>query len=233
MAASRTMLLGKGVIILDVVFLMRICSGTYCPDPGPIANGHLMMIKDDHTYQGMCCPPGTMIIYSCLGRYAIDGKNVIRCTGDGRWTHSPPKCSEYPCKKFHPGDNLHVDEFEMTNYTTFPVDTVVHFRCESGYRMRGLARLLCLQTGWFGSPPHCEGLPCSIFQTKPHLYVTEFQGGNARAFPHGTIITYGCDSGFALYGPSRSRCAGGVWLHRGQGCETQMCPNTLTPVPSG
>ncbi|XP_077547556.1 complement factor H-related protein 5-like [Haemaphysalis longicornis] len=191
-----------------------------------MVNGDRKFFKDGYRYsEDMCCPAGTMVIYTCRDRYEIEGTEVIHCTDDGSWTHSAPKCKEYPCRRFEPGDHVHVDISEASNDETFPVGTRITFRCETGYHMRGVSSLLCMESGWFGQPPKCEQYKCRRFEPGPHLRVDVFGVTNITAFPEGTVITFMCEEQYTLQGISMSICQDGHWLGKVPTCKAfQTCP---------
>ena len=51
-----------------------------------------------------------------------------------------------------------VELINMAQYNYFQYGDIIHFKCQTGYRLIGSNTLRCIASGeWLGSQPKCEG----------------------------------------------------------------------------
>lgn len=210
-----------------------------CPEPS-IEFGH---------YLGGCCSPGARATFYCDddNEFYLQGARTTMCLWTGVWSEPFPTCKRRGCSIFEPQPHLYVSEFHGTNASFFRDGTVITYGCETGYTLSGPSSSLCAEGEWLDRTQKCErelwvmsskndtwaqnGQACKKFSPEPPLFVKEFQGTNASVFYEGTVINYGCEIGFVLFGQRSSRCTEGVWTGRTQTCERRTCTRFETERP--
>ncbi|XP_058395736.1 complement receptor type 2-like isoform X2 [Diceros bicornis minor] len=177
-----------------------------CQAPPKILNGR----KEDR--QLIRFDPGTSIKYSCDPGYVLVGEQSIRCTSDGVWTPTAPKCKVAECKPI--GKQLFIkpqDQFIRPD---------VNSSCDEGYRLGESVYQLCQgMVPWFMEIRLCKEITCP---PPPVINNGIHTGSSSEGFLYGTTVTYTCNPGpergvkFNLIGESTIRCTSndqkrGIW----------------------
>uniref|UniRef100_A0A8C7FUF6 Sushi, von Willebrand factor type A, EGF and pentraxin domain-containing protein 1 n=1 Tax=Oncorhynchus kisutch TaxID=8019 RepID=A0A8C7FUF6_ONCKI len=169
------------------------CRPANCGRPTSIQNGQVLGL--DFGY-------GHEVWYKCEEGYSLSGGNPTRlCRGDGLWGEGPaPRCDIIACDP--PQDISH----GFLNGSSFNYDDVVEYVCFDGYEVVGDPVLRCSAQGhWVGTVPEC--LPCLC--TPPMLKYGVVLG---RDHACGDRISFHCDEGYKILGPSTATCEkGGLW----------------------
>ncbi|XP_042183094.1 sushi, von Willebrand factor type A, EGF and pentraxin domain-containing protein 1 isoform X3 [Oncorhynchus tshawytscha] len=169
------------------------CRPANCGRPTSIQNGQVL--GSDFGY-------GHEVWYKCEEGYSLSGGNPTRlCRGDGLWGEGPaPRCDIIACDP--PQDISH----GFLNGSSFNYDDVVEYVCFDGYEVVGDPVLRCSAQGhWVGTVPEC--LPCLC--TPPMLKYGVVLG---RDHACGDRISFHCDEGYKILGPSTATCEkGGLW----------------------
>ncbi|CAH3037421.1 unnamed protein product [Pocillopora meandrina] len=91
---------------------------------------------------------GAVVSFSCNSGFQPQGSLQIKCL-DGIWNESSPSCIGV-CAK--PG-KLRNGTVVGSNYS---YGSVIKFKCNKGYKLRGSAKLKCRRGVWEGQFPECE-----------------------------------------------------------------------------
>uniref|UniRef100_A0A8C7T7C0 Sushi, von Willebrand factor type A, EGF and pentraxin domain-containing protein 1 n=1 Tax=Oncorhynchus mykiss TaxID=8022 RepID=A0A8C7T7C0_ONCMY len=189
------------------------CRPANCGRPTSIQNGQVL--GSDFGY-------GHEVWYKCEEGYSLSGGNPTRlCRGDGLWGEGPaPRCDIIACDP--PQDISH----GFLNGSSFNYDDVVEYVCFEGYEVVGDPVLRCSAQGhWVGTVPEC--LPCLC--TPPMLKYGVVLG---RDHACGDRISFHCDEGYKILGPSTATCEkGGLWSPGVPVCGRGRCVAAPPTIP--
>ncbi|XP_064877917.1 sushi, von Willebrand factor type A, EGF and pentraxin domain-containing protein 1-like isoform X5 [Oncorhynchus nerka] len=189
------------------------CRPANCGRPTSIQNGQVL--GSDFGY-------GHEVWYKCEEGYSLSGGNPTRlCRGDGLWGEGPaPRCDIIACDP--PQDISH----GFLNGSSFNYDDVVEYVCFDGYEVVGDPVLRCSAQGhWVGTVPEC--LPCLC--TPPMLKYGVVLG---RDHTCGDRISFHCDEGYKILGPSTATCEkGGLWSPGVPVCGRGRCVAAPPTIP--
>ncbi|XP_023867076.2 sushi, von Willebrand factor type A, EGF and pentraxin domain-containing protein 1 [Salvelinus sp. IW2-2015] len=189
------------------------CRPANCGRPTSIKNGQVL--GSDFGY-------GHEVWYKCEEGYSLSGGNPTRlCRGDGLWGEGPaPRCDIIACDP--PQDISH----GFLNGSSFNYDDVVEYVCFDGYEVIGDSVLRCSAQGhWVGTVPEC--LPCLC--TPPMLKYGVVLG---RDHACGDRVSFHCDEGYKILGPSAATCEkGGLWTPGVPVCGRGRCVAAPPTIP--
>ncbi|XP_074548827.1 sushi domain-containing protein 4-like [Halichoeres trimaculatus] len=158
-------------------------------------------------------PVGTVLQYSCDPGYLPDGPSILTCTSLGHWSSEPPLCVHSdgcirPSTVQHGSTNL-----TETNRSSFPVGTVLEYRCDPGYLPDGPNILTCTTLGhWSSQPPRCVRSDVCQSPYQPENGGYTCHPSACGRLSHGTVIEYFCDEGYILKGDYKYlTCQYGEW----------------------
>uniref|UniRef100_UPI00398E76D3 beta-2-glycoprotein 1-like n=1 Tax=Pristiophorus japonicus TaxID=55135 RepID=UPI00398E76D3 len=165
--------------------------------------------------------PGEEVMYSCMSGYAGFGLNRLICPKSGVWGQPKIKCAPKSC---HVPYMLENGEMQATD---FKFGREVYYKCNEGFKLKGLNRSTCLSDGtWSDQQRSCEPIQCSP-PTPP-------KNGKIRLHPtgrpnkvsvFGDMIFYECMEGLALIGNETGFClANGNWTNSPQCKEVKCVP---------
>ncbi|KAI4871698.1 hypothetical protein NFI96_023738 [Prochilodus magdalenae] len=118
---------------------------------------------------------GLYVTFSCNPGFRIHGYRTSSCVS-GQWAREPPLCVAPGCPS--PGEILHGSK-EVS-----PDASVVHFTCDSGFRLFGSSLLYCKGKRWNGTVPVCkESDIMSSFQLKQTSLYKPSLGLNPNILP--------------------------------------------------
>ncbi|XP_036895605.1 complement receptor type 1-like [Sturnira hondurensis] len=163
--------------------------------------------------------PGQEVFYSCEPGYELRGTASLRCTPQGDWSPSAPRCAVKSCANF-------LDQLP-NGRVLFPLNlelgAKVSFVCDEGFRLKGSSASHCVLAGmeslWNSSVPVCEQILCP---NPPDIHNGRHTGKPLEVFPYGKEVTYTCDphtdrgTTFILSGESTIHCTSdsqgnGIW----------------------
>ncbi|XP_013784842.1 sushi, von Willebrand factor type A, EGF and pentraxin domain-containing protein 1-like [Limulus polyphemus] len=136
------------------------CEIRKCPQPSPPKDGSVS--SNGITY-------GSVISYSCVKGFSLNGLKERRCLEDGTWSGEEPFCIEQACERPEKpvGGRMVLPSEKIT------IGTLAIFACDEGTTMIGSKVLKCVEEGiWTFDPPkclrHCQFLPLANgnFRTK-------------------------------------------------------------------
>ncbi|KAK3090083.1 hypothetical protein FSP39_009008 [Pinctada imbricata] len=168
----------------------------------------------------------SVVIYSCNAGYTLNGLDVRRCQQNLTLSGEEPVCLPKACRD--PGDIAHGTK----SSTGLLFNSVVTYQCDTGYTLRGDARLTCNSNSeWSGNVPSCELVEC-----ESPSRVTSNGRMIGDDFSYGATISYECDPGYNLVGSKNRTCQdNGEWDEKIPICEVVQCrrPTIRNGFPSG
>ncbi|XP_021102085.1 sushi domain-containing protein 4 isoform X1 [Heterocephalus glaber] len=156
---------------------------------------------------------GDKLIIACHEGFKIrypDLYNVASlCQDDGTWDNLP-LCQGCLRPLASSNGYVNISEFQ----TSFPVGTVIAYRCFPGFKLEGSEFLECLHSLiWSSSPPRCLALEvCPLPPTVSH---GDFicHPRPCEHYNHGTVVEFYCDPGYSLTSDYKYiTCQYGEWF---------------------
>ncbi|CAJ1073761.1 sushi domain-containing protein 6-like [Xyrichtys novacula] len=185
------------------------CVSQGCIRPSTVQHGSTNLTDTNRNL----FPVGTVLQYSCDPSYLPDGPSILTCTSLGRWSSEPPHCVHSdgcirPSTVQHGSTNL-----TETNRSSFPVGTVLEYRCDPGYLPDGPSTLTCSALGhWSSQPPRCVRSDVCQPPYQPENGGYTCHPSTCGRLSHGTVIEYFCDEGYILKGDYKYlTCQYGEW----------------------
>ena len=140
--------------------LIALYAVVFCGDPGVPANGFRNVTSTEF---------GSTVGYSCVLGYELQGSNARTCQADGLWSGSVPTCQLASCPDPGIPPNSQRQLFDLT------VGSYIIYSCLPGYRLDGVASILCLTSQeWTSLPPQCV---CELMLNATHLYIYKEKSG--------------------------------------------------------
>ncbi|XP_078686179.1 uncharacterized protein LOC144918925 isoform X3 [Branchiostoma floridae x Branchiostoma belcheri] len=185
-----------------------------CPTPMAPGNGAMSPPVGPYYYQDE-------VTFSCDEGYELVGVSSVTCLADQTWSAPTPTCEPLPCATLMPPVNGALSPDGPYVYLD-----VVTFTCDPGYTLNGAPSVTCLsdQT-WSDVVPTCEPNFC------PDV-MPPVNGDRSPAGPYlyPNVITFSCDPGYELNGPSSVMCEpDGTWSAAIPTCERVQCPYRMAP----
>ncbi|XP_034530605.1 sushi domain-containing protein 6-like [Notolabrus celidotus] len=185
------------------------CVSQGCIRPSTVQHGSTNLTDTNRNL----FPVSTVLQYSCDPGYLPDGPSILTCTSLGRWSSEPPLCVHSdgcirPSTVQHGSTNL-----TETNRSSFPVGTVLEYRCDPGYLPDGPSILTCSTLGhWSSLPPRCVRSDVCQTPFQPDNGGYTCHPSTCGRLSHGTVIEYFCDEGYILKGDYKYlTCQYGEW----------------------
>lgn len=120
------------------------CKYVDCGTPPTIDNGKLEL-------RNRTTSVDSIVEYSCLDDYWLNGQKVQRCTREGKWSADAPSCELITC------DEPEVPAGSFVVGYDFNVHSTIEYDCEVGHILRGAPTRTCGRNGeWTGAMPICE-----------------------------------------------------------------------------
>ncbi|XP_044231267.1 sushi domain-containing protein 4-like isoform X3 [Thunnus albacares] len=156
---------------------------------------------------------GTVIEFFCDKGFVLKGDyNYLTCQ-DGQWDGPMQiNCVIQGCTR--PFMEQHVSSnLTGTKNNSFPVGTVLEYRCDPGYLPDGPRILTCTTLGhWSSEPPRCIRSDVCQPPYQPENGGYTCHPSPCRRLSHGTVIEYFCDEGYILKGDYKYlTCQYGEW----------------------
>ncbi|XP_061166124.1 sushi, von Willebrand factor type A, EGF and pentraxin domain-containing protein 1-like [Saccostrea echinata] len=188
-----------------------LCEEITCPTPETIQYGN-------YTLTGKVF--GSIVDYFCLQGYKLATESARVCQPDGTWSSSLPSCVADECPPPLPVENGKFD------FKDRQLGSVVLYSCNPGYKLVGSDVRRCVNSlTWSGNEPVCAPKSC--------MEPEDITNGrrNASGLLYNAIVTYECDAGYLLRGPSKRTCqSSGAWSGTAPTCEIVVCdtPSKVT-----
>ncbi|XP_046552994.1 sushi, von Willebrand factor type A, EGF and pentraxin domain-containing protein 1-like isoform X1 [Haliotis rubra] len=213
----------------------KTCQLRSCPELPEIAHAHkfnvIGRIRDEVIDTGSPCynTPETSCHYKCDVGYRLGGHPGLICNMNGTWSGQVPQCQVVDCRTLdYHGDQVTHGEVSYVNSTTTYL-SVVHVRCDEGWRLFGRATRQCTTNGiWSDRAATCIEAHCPAIQPPPGGAVEGVECSMTRQLP-GTVCTLSCRAGYTQTGPRRRTCSShGTW----DTVEDTICVDTESPTIS-
>ncbi|KAF4078622.1 hypothetical protein AMELA_G00201130 [Ameiurus melas] len=148
-------------------------------------------------------PDGSTVKFKCSTGYIpveTSASTSITCTGT-QWSDLELQCKKKSCG--------HPDKIPNLKYIYQPTDGIlfgatITAECNEGYLLVGPQMRNCRVDGWDGRAPVCEALKCP----KPPGITDGTFEPEYDSYDYGEAITYSCNRGLDLIGPSVLTCSG-------------------------
>ncbi|XP_019633411.1 PREDICTED: uncharacterized protein LOC109476834 [Branchiostoma belcheri] len=178
-----------------------------CPTLTPPLNGYLDLY-------------GTS--FRCHAGYNLVGPSTLTCLENGTWDGNPPTCEVVQCPVLTAPENG-----GKTGGNSY--QDRVTFTCDPGYVLDGSSSLTCgADATWSGVVPDC------IFYAGQCPLPTDPVNGAISGFYYGEMVTFTCNTGYSLVGPSTLTCQiDGTWDGSPPTCEAaqmHQCPILTAPT---
>ncbi|CAH1787584.1 unnamed protein product, partial [Owenia fusiformis] len=182
------------------------CAPRSCGRPGEVTNGR-------RVGNIFMFPRG--VRYYCNSGYRLIGTPKRTCRSNGEWTGATPRCEAVRCPKLTAPDNGSMFG------SGFFYRTVITFKCNIGYTLKGLFARKCQASGrWTGEDVKCERVDCGSL---PPLWNGHLEG---RQTTYKSVIKFICFGRSTFEGISTiTKCeirkgenAGGYWTHPNPTC---------------
>ncbi|XP_029470754.1 sushi, von Willebrand factor type A, EGF and pentraxin domain-containing protein 1 [Rhinatrema bivittatum] len=155
------------------------------------------------------------ITISCTEGYVISGTSTSTCQPDGSWAppFSDDVCSPVSCGKPEPLQH------GILLGTRYLYKDAILYQCNTGYELQGEAEQTCQHNKlWSGKKPECRRISCG----PPEFLQNGIMQGSQYLF--GDEVTYSCNQGFELQGPSRRIChVNKQWSPSAPACVSVSC----------
>nr|XP_039270336.1 uncharacterized protein LOC120345027 isoform X5 [Styela clava] len=159
-------------------FYIVVAEDKYCEAIEKLQYGDIVTSKQ---------PPytvGTILTYKCDRGYRIQGKHIVTCLEDRKWSDPAPYCIALSCKR-----DLSMIEAERKCRKPCQKDA----DCKGGNKR-------CVCDDWCGKSCFNPSAPCPALLHPENGYII------GKEFSYGKTVTYGCDQGFVLTGPTTRKC---------------------------
>ncbi|XP_066283044.1 sushi, von Willebrand factor type A, EGF and pentraxin domain-containing protein 1-like [Branchiostoma lanceolatum] len=180
------------------------CSALSAPNHGSISGGNNV---------------GDTVTFSCDTGFTLTGSVTRTCQSTLDWSGTRPTCTKVQCPTVNAPLNGQVSGGNRYGNT-------LQFSCNAGYQLIGGSTITCQADGtWDGPEPTCDKIHCPPPQAPLNGHVT----GNIQQY--GDMISYTCDVGYLLNGPSVSTCLStGVWSDQAPQCTAMDCSMPSHPA---
>ncbi|CAH1263510.1 CSMD3 [Branchiostoma lanceolatum] len=180
------------------------CSALSAPNHGSISGGNNV---------------GDTVTFSCDTGFTLTGSVTRTCQSTLDWSGTRPTCTKVQCPTVNDPLNGQVSGGNRYGNT-------LQFSCNAGYQLIGGSTITCQADGtWNGPEPTCDKIHCPPPQAPLNGHVT----GNIQQY--GDMISYTCDVGYLLNGPSVSTCLStGVWSDQAPQCTALDCSMPSHPA---
>ena len=164
----------------------------------------------------------SIVVYSCHRGYTLQGISTRQCLANASWTLGFQECRAISCKN---PKQIHHGTFNMSDSHAV-YRTIVEYRCNDGYRMRGFGVRTCELTGtWDNDEPTCESISCG----RPPPLENGRMSFNETVYRSGA--RYECRQGYNLQGRNTRVCmASGLWTNVNQRCVPISCGSLTAPL---
>ncbi|KAK7904960.1 hypothetical protein WMY93_017567 [Mugilogobius chulae] len=176
---------------------------------------------------------GTVIEFFCDEGFILKGDYKYLACQDGQWDGPGHiNCVSQGCIRpfLVPHGSTNLTE---SNRGSFPVGTVLEYRCDPGYQPDGPSILTCTALKqWSSDPPRC--IRSDVCQTpyQPDNGGYTCHPSPCKKFSHGTVIEYFCEEGYILKGDYKYlTCQYGEWDSPMQiGCFREQDHDSTLPL---
>lgn len=176
---------------------------------------------------------GTVIEFFCDEGFILRGDYKYLACQDGKWDGPAHiNCVSQGCIRpfLVPHGSTNLTE---SNRGSFPVGTVLEYRCDPGYQPDGPSILTCTTLKqWSSDPPRCIRSDVCQPPYQPENGGYTCHPSPCARFSHGTVIEYFCEEGYILKGDYKYlTCQYGEWDSPMQiGCLKEQDHDSTLPL---
>ncbi|XP_035375850.1 sushi, von Willebrand factor type A, EGF and pentraxin domain-containing protein 1 isoform X3 [Electrophorus electricus] len=200
------------------------CQAVVCSVLSPPEHGFFIQSVCNNQYNSACG-------VRCLPGFELQRSSIRLCQANGTWSGAPPICTARSCPVLSPPPHGKLNCSE--GGSPYRLECAVH--CQQGYRIEGQAKLTCLSSSqWSSPPPRCVEVRCPRIVTFKHVRLMPPVCGE-RAVRSGAICRLSCRHGYRLMGNPEVRCLpSGDWnndLHKATCADAEPpwieCPGNI------
>uniref|UniRef100_H2Z7B2 Sushi domain-containing protein n=1 Tax=Ciona savignyi TaxID=51511 RepID=H2Z7B2_CIOSA len=177
-----------------------VCEEIKCSKPAEILKGSLNSTQLEYSIS-------TVLTYTCISGYEIDGQANLVCLSTGTWSHPEPECIGKLITCPTPSSQF---AQIVSPQDTYVVGDVVQYMCDVGFTLMGSERITCTESGQYSDfPPTCTEITCRVLLPIAH---GSFAPRRTSPYPVTSSVTYSCVDGFQLDGEAELICQpDGTW----------------------
>ncbi|KFM61407.1 CUB and sushi domain-containing protein 3, partial [Stegodyphus mimosarum] len=191
------------------------CQYVQCGDLKDINFGKVIYPEKRTTYNATA-------VYICEENYTLVGDGVRRCTEDGTWNGTEPRCEYHWCP------SLKVPTNASMELSGVKAGDEVKYVCDKGHKLVGDEVRKCQLGGqWTGREPFCKYVDCG----RP----LSLDNGTYQLIDEGlstyqSRVTYRCNSNYTIVGHDQRTCLEtGKWSGREPTCKLIDCGKPDVP----
>lgn len=165
---------------------LRICRERPCGHPGDTPFGSFQLERGEEFVYG------AKVVYTCDEGYQLLGRiNFRECEPDG-WSNDIPLCEVVKCLPVTEPENGRLTSTALEQDQDYTFGQVVHFHCNSGFKLDGPAEIHCSANGvWSGETPKCVEISCQ----KPEI-ADGYSSSPKQVYKENERLLYKCNSGY-------------------------------------
>ncbi|XP_020827377.1 complement factor H-like isoform X2 [Phascolarctos cinereus] len=149
---------------------------------------------------------GDVLTFRCSNGLKLVGPLSVQCYHFG-WSPSIPTCEKKVKCCEQPPEILHGTSKDSNN-RTYCHNDVVEYNCDLGFMRRGPKKIQCNNGEW-------TTLPTCIEEERRCAEVPKLVHGHVQttdlSYSHGSLVEYGCEEKFTMFGSKTVACNQGNW----------------------
>uniref|UniRef100_A0A8C7AMM8 Sushi domain-containing protein n=2 Tax=Neovison vison TaxID=452646 RepID=A0A8C7AMM8_NEOVI len=191
---------------------LRICRERPCGHPGDTPFGSFQLERGEEFVYG------AKVVYTCNEGYQLLGRiNFRECEPNG-WSNDIPLCEVVKCLPVTEPENGRLTSTALEQDLDYTFGQVVHFHCNSGYKLDGPAEIHCSANGvWSGETPKCVEISCQ----KPEIANGQ-SSSPKQVYKENERLQYKCNSGYEYSDRGDAVCTKSGWTPS-PSCKEVVC----------
>ncbi|XP_032173790.1 complement factor H-like isoform X4 [Mustela erminea] len=191
---------------------LRICRERPCGHPGDTPFGSFQLERGEEFVYG------AKVVYTCNEGYQLLGRiNFRECEPNG-WSNDVPLCEVVKCLPVTEPENGRLTSTALEQDQDYTFGHVVHFHCNSGYKLDGPAEIHCSANGvWSGETPKCVEISCQ----KPEIANGQ-SSSPKQVYKENERLQYKCNSGYEYSDRGDAVCTKSGWTPS-PSCKEVVC----------
>ncbi|XP_054708374.1 sushi, von Willebrand factor type A, EGF and pentraxin domain-containing protein 1-like [Uloborus diversus] len=170
--------------------------------------------------------------FQCDTGYELLGSVETTCGPDGTWSETTPICSLIYCRRPLPPNNGSI--LESPSIRKFQLGQRIHFRCDSGFELKGSPWLTCRrERTWSSPPPRCVSTLATLVKDCGKLPLVANGNFSSKSTTIGSTATLTCREGYTTLTSNMITCSDtGTWVPSNLNCRVIECERNPV-VPHG
>ncbi|CAH1255083.1 SELE [Branchiostoma lanceolatum] len=163
-----------------------------------------------------------VVTFTCDRAYVRNGTASTTCQADKTWSNPVPTCTPLQCPE------LTAPAFGSLSTGDTSYNTVVTFKCDTGYTLNGVDNTRCHAfAGWTNKVPTCTPVQCPLLDPPTNGVQTPPTGATA----YQDRVTFTCNTGYVRNGAASTTCqADKTWSNPVPTCTPVQCPALTAPA---